>query len=237
VGEDDDSGTGNETAVSAESTSEGATDEAVEDAADAALDLSLAEGVQPGSVLELSGRDISIEPTGLAPGWYWRARPERTTPREPETLIYPAHLMIVFGDDNLVEVAANDGRRVLIFPLFDYLDFSAENGLSETGDQVARLLELLDENGEGSAEPRGAMPLLPPPASPVQAWSHYLELDFRNGSGMRYVMEEDEDVYVYQGISEDGRYYVSVLWPLEDGYDDAILDQLDAMVASLGFEE
>jgi hypothetical protein len=212
-------------AVTAASTSSGI---------EGALDLSLPAGVQPGSVLELVGGDISIKSTGLTPTWYWRARPERTTPREPETQIYPAHLMIVFGDDNIVDVASQNGRRMLILPLHNYLEFSAENGLSGADEQVARLQALIAGAGMRGGEPQGEMPLLPQQDTPIEAWSHFSDLNFASGRGVRYIWEEaDVDRYVFQGLTEDGRYYVSLFWPLDAGYDESLIEQLDGMVATL----
>ena len=196
-------------------------------------DLSLPPGMQPGSVLELTENGVDITTTGLVSGWYWRARPERTTPREPETQIYPEHVMIVFGEDNIVDVAAHNGRRLLIFPLHNTLEFNTENGLSGAEEQIVRLQTLIAGADERDEDPQGEMPLLPQADSPVTAWSHFSDLDFAGGRGVRYIWEADVDRYIYQGLTEDGRYYVSLFWPLDAGYDESLIGQLDGMVATL----
>ena len=221
--------TGSETAVE----SEDETDSDTETAAAAALDIELAEGVQPGSVLELLDREISLESPGLAGNFEWRARPARTSPQETGGWIYPGHLMITFDGENLLDVLENNGRRLLVFPLHEYLDFGQANGQSEVGRQVARLQTLIDGAGTRQSAPEGGMPLLPPPNSLVQEWSRFDDLDFVDGRGVRYMNDSDGSVYTYQGLSGDGRYYISLWWPLDDTAGEPDLAPLDAMVKTL----
>jgi hypothetical protein len=69
------------------------------------------------------------------------------------------------------------------------------------------------------------MPLLPPPDSLMDHWVQFRDYDFSNGMGVRYVAESplrqsgdvwssDSTGYYYQGLTENGRFYVSLWWPV-----------------------
>jgi hypothetical protein len=92
------------------------------------------------------------------------------------------------------------------------------------------------------------MPLLPPPDSMMNRWVQFADLDFNNGRGVRYVSDSplrqgigvwtNETMgYYYQGLTEDGQFYISLHWPistnlLPDTVADAPGDVLDQASAS-----
>lgn len=69
------------------------------------------------------------------------------------------------------------------------------------------------------------MPLLPPPRSIMDRWVQFTDLDFQNGQGVRYISDSpvrqsigvwtNETMgYYYQGLSDDGQFYISLFWPI-----------------------
>jgi hypothetical protein len=56
-------------------------------------------------------------------------------------------------------------------------------------------------------------------------WAQFSPLDFGEGTGVRYVSEavnrqdigawvNDGTAYYYQGLTENGRFYISLVWPV-----------------------
>ena len=103
--------------------------------------------------------------------------------------------------------------QIFIFPLGDLEEVSVE-----TRGIIADLQELLDSPREIQI-----MPFLPLQNGMQSLHFHVQYLDFADGQGMRYLTEFDQGVvpvnndgliYTYQGLTNDGKYYVSAILPV-----------------------
>lgn len=137
---------------------------------------------------------------------------------------YPTHFELSF-----TQYAVDDHfhvPKILIFPVDEFRSIS-----SSAHDQF-NLLESVLVNRPGSSAISN-LPFLPlwPAAQIFSAQIRYF--DFQNGSGIRYLTMYAQDafpvdnqnlIYTYQGITDDGRYYISVIMPIthpglpDDGY-------------------
>ena len=116
------------------------------------------------------------------------------------------------------------GRRMVIFPSQPYIDLYNAADDSIVADQFERLLQILRESGGRQAPPENPMPVLPPPNLFMDRWALFRELVFEAGRGVGTISDSHErkDIgvwsnestsYYFQGISADGRFYVSLIWP------------------------
>jgi hypothetical protein len=105
--------------------------------------------------------------------------------------------------------------RVYIYPAADYgsmLDFVQQ-------DIDTLKLIIANQSAEGTSE----LPLLPPQYAQQLFHSNFKHIQFQNGQGIRYVTQyaqafvpiNNHDVfYTFQGISSDGKTYISFILPV-----------------------
>jgi hypothetical protein len=188
-----------------------------------------------GSTADLVDRGLMLDVTGVASLYAWTI--ERAAPQADPPL--PAHLLMTFDGHEAVDTQTDLAPILTIFPIEPYLGLAgrADDDGQSVEKQITRLWQLVETDHGDDSAPQGWMPLLPPTEAPVEDWSDFVSLDFFRGRGIRYLrVVEGELAYTYQGITEDGRYYISFTWPLgvEDGPD---AEALDAMIASLALGE
>lgn len=160
---------------------------------------------------------IQIDLQGLADSYTWEARAS-TVAGNGGT---PAHIILTFDDETADEALANNGRYLAIFPVEAYKNIGGQPVIS----QIARLEELIATANGRTAPPADPMPLLPPPMSFMNRWVQFADLSFQDGTGVRYVSEAPNrqgigpwvnlgTAYYYQGLTSDGRFYISLYWPV-----------------------
>ena len=146
------------------------------------------------------GRDVSteVEASSMVEDPYWGA-PEHI---EFEFVGYPVQ---------------NDHHKAKIF-VYPIDDYRASN---ETADNVIGRLQTLLQSRP--VNPDHGIPLLPLYNAGELGWAKVAYFDFQNGSGVRFVTQLGQAewpfynggmFYTYQGLTGDGRYYVSVIMPL-----------------------
>jgi hypothetical protein len=105
--------------------------------------------------------------------------------------------------------------QVVVFPAADYAALSAD-----AASQIALLQALLVER---PAIPGGPLPYLPLVNAAQVLASQPAYLAFQNGAGMRYLTALAQEVipvtnralfYTFQGLTDDGAYYVAAFFPL-----------------------
>ncbi len=164
----------------------------------------------------LEGETVQISLQGLADSFEWAVQPGFPPSTGPAGFGMSPHILVTFDGEDPADVLAENGRRLYIFPNEAYQTVAGDPVIN----QVARLQELI-EVGFGS----DPMPLLPPPSSFMDRWAQYLPVDFTQGAGVRYVSDSparqqigvwsnDVTAYYYQGLTEDGRFYLSLIWPV-----------------------
>ncbi|MFN2141675.1 MAG: META domain-containing protein [Candidatus Promineifilaceae bacterium] len=184
-----------------------------------------APAVSSGSVSELVDSGITLDVTGLAKTYAWEVRPETPIPAQPGGHGLPEHVLLTFDGEQPADALANDGRRLYVIPAQQYVDLYETAGRDVVGNQINRLRDLISSGQGRETPPDGWMPLLPPPDSLMDHWVQFRDYDFSNGMGVRYVAESplrqsgdvwssDSTGYYYQGLTENGRFYVSLWWPV-----------------------
>jgi len=182
---------------------------------------------------QITPESIQMDTQGLASSWTWQvvggAAASEGPGGAPATSSY---IMLTFDEMDAETAVSEGGPRLYIFPVESYIAVGGERVENE----VLRLQELIDEANGSSSLPIDPMPLLPPPSSFMGRWAQFADLDFGEGTGVRYVSEainrqsigpwtNNGTAYYYQGLTEDGRFYISLVWPvrtdsLPDTYED-----------------
>jgi hypothetical protein len=112
-------------------------------------------------------------------------------------------------------------RQLLIYPVAAYRQMSRSAGIHDIDQQIKWLQKLLAERPE---QPGLPLPMLPPlgdkAPDPITQLKY---LDFENGSGIRFITRyihgarpcNNQDIfYTFQGLTRDGRYYISLFYPI-----------------------
>jgi len=137
-------------------------------------------------------------------------------------LATPEHIRFSFADPGLSPGRQRMGfnlaveAQILVFPLAEMADI---NPLVLT--QIETLRNLLAERG---TVPSGELPLLPLTNSAQVFHAQVQYLDFDHIQGLRFISQHSQDqhpimlspelFYTFQGITDDGAYYVAAFFPL-----------------------
>jgi hypothetical protein len=135
----------------------------------------------------------------------------------------PRYILLTFDGEDAQQALNNNGRRVAIYPLADAVALAEASGDPSAAQQIAQLQQLLAGAEDRQAPPIGHLPLFPL-SSPVERWAQFRDLPFVEGQGIRYFTGEpaaeahspwtnQTSAYAFQGLSGDGRFYVSLYWP------------------------
>jgi hypothetical protein len=198
----------------------------------------------PAGESQLPAREISLKPqqirfdrAGIAteirverrPATRLKARPE------PGTLATPAHLLVVLDPATLPDPAVPEARALIVYPAGDWSKTYARLGRANE-DPVSALRKLLDD------EPKELGIEFPTAVGHTDAHeiirSAIKYLEFHHGHGVRYLTAYQADplpvadsdiVYVFHGLTDDGRYWVTLNLPLKA----RILPAPDAALAQL----
>ncbi len=169
--------------------------------------------------------NIQMDLQLLADSFDWQVIDASPIPPGPGGQGFPRHIVLGFDGEDPLEVPYTERRIMYIFPVEAYINLYQANGNDIVTQQVARLEELIATADGRQGIPDGIMPLLPPPNSLMERWVQFADLNFVDGEGVRYISDsplrqsigvwtnETMDYY-YQGLTEDGRFYVSFKWPV-----------------------
>jgi hypothetical protein len=189
------------------------------------LDGTLATSGQTPFTVDALGVHFVAE-ASLATSIWQEARPASPLPEDLEGpgywLAIPEHLRFTFADPGLsperrrmgFSVAAEG--QILIFPLAELADMSPM-----VQEKIETLRGLLAERGPA---PAGELPLLPPTNSAQVFHAQAQYLDSGNLHGLRFISQHSQDpqpimlsqevFYTFQGLTDDGAYYVAIFYPL-----------------------
>ncbi|MEZ4557560.1 MAG: META domain-containing protein [Caldilineaceae bacterium] len=166
---------------------------------------------------------VTLDPGTLAGSYHWRIMP--TVPfaadMGPGQWGAPAHVLVTFdyaGPDDVMQ--GNDARWIAIYPVAAYRD----QWDAQDDDTVATTLDALQSLlAEQPDAPEAPMPVLPPVPATNDLAVQPAYVDFGSGSGVRFVgrfvqaadpVYNGQLLYIYQGLTDDGRYLVSMQWPV-----------------------
>jgi hypothetical protein len=121
---------------------------------------------------------------------------------------------------------------------------SRSAGIYAIDQQIKRLQKLLAERPE---QPGLPLPLLPPLGDEAPEPTIQLKyLDFESGSGIRFITRytqgtrpcnNEEIFYTFQGLTKDGRYYITLFhpistWALPDNADTMASEEIEKITAN-----
>jgi hypothetical protein len=151
----------------------------------------------------------------------------KAAPLQPDTPPgdeWPAHIEFKFPhyfDSNLGKLLKPASGEPPLLAIYPTADFAAIRWNGE----LKSLKALLTKRSGGNRVPPAAktLPYLPMPDSAQMLHADAIYLSFRNGTGIRYITHYAQDVspytadcffYTYQGLTADGKTYVSASFPL-----------------------
>ena len=154
--------------------------------------------------------------------WPERVPVEEGTPDAPGWLVWPEHVRLTFasarepGDSPIGSMGPFTHPQIMVFPAETYAT------MSDFAQQEIENLQALLESRP--ATPEGQIPLLPL-INAAQVFHAQVEyLDFQNGRGVRFVTQYSQDIfpivnphlfYTFQGLTQDGAYYVAAAFPID----------------------
>jgi heat shock protein HslJ len=166
---------------------------------------------------------ITVDPGSLATSYHWQVLPP--TPYDasmpPVPVGQPARAVVTFDYLPAPTALADGGPYIVVYPIDEYVKLWQDAGNDAIVNTVAGLQTLMDEQ---PADPASPMPILPPPGAVNDLAVQAQYIDFVGGSGVRFVGRLAQDAspifntqtdYYFQGLTDDGRFYVSVRWPVE----------------------
>lgn len=173
------------------------------------------------SAEEVSDATIDIDLQGLADSYSWEVIPGYPASPGPGGIGSSAYVFVTFNDATVTETMETNAPRITIYPVEAYINVAGEPVAAQV-DQLNELLALADGV---TPEPETVMPLIPPPGSLMDRWVQYLKLGYTQGDGVRYISDSpfrqqygvwanDTTGYYYQALTEDGKFYISMFWPV-----------------------
>jgi heat shock protein HslJ len=187
-------------------------------------------------VEEVAINTAPLAPSTGAPAPEWLAQIVRGEPSADANNAtgLPPHLLLTFRDPAQpeLELAAPDAidlnrPQIRIVPIAALLAWLQARGDSAGQDALEELQSMLDDQ---PAAGEASMPMPPIISEATQALVARMAYEtFHGGRGVGYVTHvTGDDVtpvtnesglnYVYQGVTEDGRHYVFMAWPVEAAY-------------------
>jgi hypothetical protein len=156
--------------------------------------------------------------------------------------LLPQHLLFTFADSYAEREPFTRRHELNWLPLPQIIVYPADAyaALQEgVGPQIAQLQTLLAERPPA---PGGTLPFLPLLNAAQVLHSGLAYLDFANGAGVRYVttfsqaaspITSQDLLYTFQGLTDDGRYYVTAVFPVTTTHlpDSLEVDDWDAFSA------
>lgn len=197
--------------------------------ASAAAEASIAASVSPSAGASSSGQAVEFEGVSFTIDGQLGSAAGRTVPAMPVSPApglggaAPEHVRFTFGSDSTVFNPRTP--QLMIYPTaeMDALD-------PQIAQTIDDLRALLDARSIGNVDSIPVFPLIPA-AQVLRAQTDILEFD--GGAGARFVtayaqnaapLSNEQVFYTFQGLTNDGQYYVSLFWPVTT----AVLPATDA---------
>ena len=211
--------------------------------------LTIWEPVDPAVVSQeigLTPAQVTVELGQVAQSMQGHLRPAvRYNPDLPPALNgEPAHLRFTFDDQPLTFGSGVDlsAPQLLIYPVEAYREMVQIAGIGDLEARINRLQSLLQDR---SASIEGELPLLPEIGATQVITAQVKYLEFTGGAGIRFISHYAQDVspilngqifYTFQGLTNDGQYYVAYFHPLAttalpDNYEDSVAAEDEAAFA------
>jgi hypothetical protein len=136
------------------------------------------------------------------------------TDQTPYWAVFPEHVAVSFSD--YAQPDSMQTPKIYVYPVGKLKEAN-----QMAADQVNSLQELLVKKPDLATEQ--SLPFLPLFNAQAMVYAQGQYLDFANGSGIRYLTQfgqaagpitNQELVYSFQGLTDDGAYYVAAVFPV-----------------------
>jgi hypothetical protein len=133
----------------------------------------------------------------------------------------PEHLRVSFDNDKLKDYSPDLQRELLVYPLPSYAVLFKGKEKVAFDKMVPELKKAIATKSDKGLK---AIPMLPAAEAFEVFHNHVKYLDFNKGSGVAFLtsyaqdeapMKNGDFFYSYQGISNDGKYYLSLQYPVK----------------------
>jgi hypothetical protein len=167
--------------------------------------------VETDSSYSFKGASLSLDPS-LFSGASGEAIPAKSTTDGPYWDVNPEYRKIVFSGYPVSESAYKP--VIAIYPVEEF------RSLSEPAGKEIELLQTILKEKPGDIE---KIPVLPLNGSAQVFRSNIKYIPFQNGSGVRFVgmnsqgivpVNNNDLIYAFQGLTTDGKFYISVILPV-----------------------
>jgi hypothetical protein len=179
-------------------------------------------GGSPAREIALRPEQVRFDHTGIASDVRVERRPATRMPARPGagTQATPAHLLIILDPATLPDPAVPETRALIVYPAADWSKTYARLH-RPAEDPVPALRKLLDDE---TPEMRIEFPPAAGHAGARQILRSAVRyLRFQGGHGVRFLtvyqgdplpISDRDFVYVFQGLTTDGRYWVTLNLPV-----------------------
>lgn len=173
------------------------------------------EGLTPSANVSFGGVHFYLDPS-LAGSAKGETIPAANENDAPIWGLEPEHVQFSFT--GYVLSGTFHEAKIYFYPIDDFIQLNPD-----VADTVAELRRVMLEKPTPSSIDN--LPFLPlfPAAQYMQAQINYL--DFKGGSGLRYLTQYGQDVYpvnnqnmfyTFQGLTDDNKYYISAIFPVSN---------------------
>lgn len=130
----------------------------------------------------------------------------------------PPFIRFSFDGEDANQFYPPMGKYLLVYPTSEYQSFLAENNFSRDW-SVNALQQIINQKLQNPKE----IPIAPVPTASQVFLSNTEYRDFSGGRGVRFLTSYAQDaspltnqslLYVFQGLSDDGKYWVSFFYPV-----------------------
>jgi hypothetical protein len=178
---------------------------------------------QTGTKRQVSYQGVSFTyDTSLAAQLFPRTLPVRVA--EPNESLWSAHPELILFDFTGSGLGLDLNPLILIFPVREsYSSLDPDDPADPWGIKGSTLPTLIAQKPDlHSPNIQRTLPYLPPINAAVIPIAKMSYLNFRNGSGIRYIAHITQEpslpskgltVYTFQGLTADGKYYVAAKFP------------------------
>lgn len=216
-----------------------------------AVNVTEIQTIPPRGSSELSTASVTVDITGIADSIDGVLVPYQPIMDGPSFSGTPEHLVYGFNGE-MVDSFAPVYPQLRVFPIEQYQAMYEENGITAINDYIAALQQqIADESTELPADMSQPLPFLPVFNAAQDLAANVEYVDFNNGNGFRFIAHYGQSAeaflsgqifYAYQGVTNDGKYLVLFMYPLQtnllpETYEDVQQEVLDGIWDGTGFEE
>lgn len=187
------------------------------------LQPALTAGAEANSISDVKKLKLNIDVAGFAKTKHFniiKAMPNH--PDEPPSMNgEPEHLRVTFDNDKLSDYTNYLERQLNIYPIKPYASLFRGKEKSSFDAVVTTLKKILKNKSDNGIQ---ELPILPPGEGFEVFRAHEEFLNFSQGSGIAFLtgyhqdegpIRNDDLFYAFQGLTNDGKYYVSFFCPVK----------------------